>query len=237
MPAEARAQEPRDGEDVLPVRHGREHVLLDALAVEQHPLLVAARTEVARLAGVGDQRTLRRVGERSRFAPALARQRRLADRAHPPRTSPAFADETIEARRGDPSTRIEARRPRGAGSRSGGRPLRENRVRGPRCAARHRGRRRGVGRGRRAAGGAPARRVARGLWTAAFACRRRRRMYGARSCTAPRTAPGSSLRLGGSRSRGSRRCTRHPRSRSALGSRSGSSAPTVSPWSGCRGTR
>ncbi len=55
MPSEDRAQEPRHGEDVLPVRHGLEHVLLDPLAVQEHPLLVAARAEVTRLAGVGEQ--------------------------------------------------------------------------------------------------------------------------------------------------------------------------------------
>jgi len=37
------------------VRHRRKHVLLDPFAVEEHALLVAARAEVARLTGEGEQ--------------------------------------------------------------------------------------------------------------------------------------------------------------------------------------
>lgn len=55
MPAEDGAQQPRHGEHVLPMRHGFEDVLFDSLAVQEHPLLVTARAEVARLAGVGEQ--------------------------------------------------------------------------------------------------------------------------------------------------------------------------------------
>lgn len=55
MPAEDGAQQPRHGEYVLPMRHGLEDVLFDPLAVQEHPLLVTARAEIARLAGVGEQ--------------------------------------------------------------------------------------------------------------------------------------------------------------------------------------
>jgi len=37
--------------NVLPMRHGLKDVLLDPLGVQQHALLVAARAELARLAG------------------------------------------------------------------------------------------------------------------------------------------------------------------------------------------
>jgi len=55
LPAEHRAQQLRDGEHVLAVRHRREHLRLDPLGVEQHALLLAARTEVPRLARIGEQ--------------------------------------------------------------------------------------------------------------------------------------------------------------------------------------
>jgi hypothetical protein len=55
-PGKDRANQPRHGEDVLPVRHRRKHVLLDPLAVEEHALLVAARAEGARLAGESKQK-------------------------------------------------------------------------------------------------------------------------------------------------------------------------------------
>ena len=49
------AQQARNGEDVLPVRHRSEHLGLDPVAVGQHPLLVAARAEVAGLAAERQQ--------------------------------------------------------------------------------------------------------------------------------------------------------------------------------------
>ena len=54
-PRKNRPPQPRQREHVLPVRHRREHVLLDPLAVRQHALLVAARAEVPGLARVGEQ--------------------------------------------------------------------------------------------------------------------------------------------------------------------------------------
>ena len=53
--AEERSQEPRDGEDVLPVGHGLEEMFFDPLAVEEYPLLVATRAEVACLTGEGEE--------------------------------------------------------------------------------------------------------------------------------------------------------------------------------------
>ena len=53
--SEHRPQQPREREHVLAVRNGFEDLLLDPLAVEQYPLLVAARAEVALLAGPGEQ--------------------------------------------------------------------------------------------------------------------------------------------------------------------------------------
>ncbi len=55
MPAESGAQELRDGKHVLAMRHRREHVRLDPIAVEQYALLVTARAEVPRLARVREQ--------------------------------------------------------------------------------------------------------------------------------------------------------------------------------------
>lgn len=55
MPAEDRPQEPRQREHVLPVRHGREDVLLHPLAVQEHALLLAARAEVTGLARVREE--------------------------------------------------------------------------------------------------------------------------------------------------------------------------------------
>ena len=55
LPTEHRAQQLRDGEHVLAVRHRCEHVRLDPLAVEQHAFLVAVRTEVPRLVRVREQ--------------------------------------------------------------------------------------------------------------------------------------------------------------------------------------
>ncbi|HEX9596154.1 MAG TPA: hypothetical protein VF982_04690 [Anaerolineales bacterium] len=53
--SEHRPQPPREGEHVLAVRHGLEDILLDPLALQEPPLLVAARAEVAGLAGPGEQ--------------------------------------------------------------------------------------------------------------------------------------------------------------------------------------
>jgi hypothetical protein len=50
-----RAQELGDGEDVLAMRHRGQHRLLDPLAKDQHPLLVAGRAEAAGLAGERQQ--------------------------------------------------------------------------------------------------------------------------------------------------------------------------------------
>ena len=47
---EDRPQHPRYGEDVLPVRNRRKNVLFDPIAIGKHPLLVAARAKVPRLA-------------------------------------------------------------------------------------------------------------------------------------------------------------------------------------------
>jgi len=55
VPAEDRARQLGQREHVLPVRHRREHVLLDPIAVQQDALLVADGAEVARLARVGEQ--------------------------------------------------------------------------------------------------------------------------------------------------------------------------------------
>jgi len=51
---DVRAQQLRQGEHILAVRDGGEDVLLDPFAVGEHALLVAARAEVARLAGEGE---------------------------------------------------------------------------------------------------------------------------------------------------------------------------------------
>jgi hypothetical protein len=48
----SRSQQPRHSEHVLAVRDRLKNILLDPLAVQQHALLVAARTKVAGLAGV-----------------------------------------------------------------------------------------------------------------------------------------------------------------------------------------
>jgi hypothetical protein len=53
--SEERPDELRNGEDILPVRNGPQHAALDPLAVGEDALLMAARAEVARLAGEGEQ--------------------------------------------------------------------------------------------------------------------------------------------------------------------------------------
>lgn len=53
-----RADKPRNDEDVLSVRDGPQHAQLDPLAVGEHALLVAARAEIARLAGEGEQQVV-----------------------------------------------------------------------------------------------------------------------------------------------------------------------------------
>jgi len=55
LPAEDRAKQPGQREHVLPVRYGLEDVLPDPFAVQEHALLVAARAEIPRLAGVREQ--------------------------------------------------------------------------------------------------------------------------------------------------------------------------------------
>jgi hypothetical protein len=50
-----RAQDHRDGEDVLAMRHRGQDLLLDPFTINQHPLLVAGRAEAAGLAGEGQQ--------------------------------------------------------------------------------------------------------------------------------------------------------------------------------------
>jgi hypothetical protein len=52
---EVRAQELGDGEHVLAMRHRGQDLLLDPLAVDQHPFLMAGRAEAAGLAGEGQQ--------------------------------------------------------------------------------------------------------------------------------------------------------------------------------------
>jgi hypothetical protein len=52
---EDRSNELRDGEDVLSVPNRLEEVFLDPLAVGEDALLVAARTEVPSLAGIGEE--------------------------------------------------------------------------------------------------------------------------------------------------------------------------------------
>lgn len=52
------ADEPWNGEDVLPVRDGTQHALLDPLAVGEDALLMTARAEVARLAREGEQQVV-----------------------------------------------------------------------------------------------------------------------------------------------------------------------------------
>jgi hypothetical protein len=47
---EMRAQELGDGEHVLAMQHRGQHLLLDPLAVDEHPLLVAGRAEAPGLA-------------------------------------------------------------------------------------------------------------------------------------------------------------------------------------------
>ena len=54
-PSEDGPQQPRHGEDLLPVRHERENVLIDPLAIQEHALMVATGSEIARLAGEGEQ--------------------------------------------------------------------------------------------------------------------------------------------------------------------------------------
>ena len=83
VPPEDQAQESRQSEDVLPVRHRRENGLFDPLAVEQHALLVAARAEVARLARVGEQVVVCAgvtvdAGKAVMWIPALHEDKRLA---------------------------------------------------------------------------------------------------------------------------------------------------------------
>jgi hypothetical protein len=53
--SEERPDELRNGEDILPVRNGPQHATLDPFAVGEDALLMAARAEVARLAGEGEQ--------------------------------------------------------------------------------------------------------------------------------------------------------------------------------------
>ena len=53
--AEERSGQLRQGEHILAVWHRREQVVLQPLAVGEHALLVTARTEVASLAGIGQQ--------------------------------------------------------------------------------------------------------------------------------------------------------------------------------------
>ncbi len=55
---EDRAQHAGHGEHVLPVRHRRKHVRLDPLAVDEHALLVAARTEIPGLAREREDATM-----------------------------------------------------------------------------------------------------------------------------------------------------------------------------------
>jgi hypothetical protein len=52
---EAVANTPQPGEDALPVRHVRERVLLQPLAIKKHALVVAARAEVASPAEEGER--------------------------------------------------------------------------------------------------------------------------------------------------------------------------------------
>ena len=70
MPLEEWADELRNREDVLPVRHRPQHAPLDPLAVGENALLMAARAEVARLAGKGEQQVV--------AAPAAADTREAA---------------------------------------------------------------------------------------------------------------------------------------------------------------
>jgi hypothetical protein len=53
--AKERSGQLQQGEQILAVWHRREHVVLQPLAVGEHALLVTARTEVASLAGIGQQ--------------------------------------------------------------------------------------------------------------------------------------------------------------------------------------
>ena len=68
--SEERPDELRNREDVLPVRHRPQHALLDPLTVGEDALLVAARAEVARLAGKGEKQVV--------AAPAAADAREAA---------------------------------------------------------------------------------------------------------------------------------------------------------------
>jgi site-specific DNA recombinase len=52
---EDRPKHPGYGEDVLPVRNGRENVFLDPIPIGKHALLVTARAEIASLAGKREQ--------------------------------------------------------------------------------------------------------------------------------------------------------------------------------------
>ena len=67
---EERPDELRNREDVLPVRHRSQHALLDPFTVREDALLVAARAEVARLAGKGEKQVV--------AAPAAADAREAA---------------------------------------------------------------------------------------------------------------------------------------------------------------
>ena len=51
---EERPQQARHREHILPVRHRGKHVGFHPFAVREHPLLVAARTEITRLAREGE---------------------------------------------------------------------------------------------------------------------------------------------------------------------------------------
>jgi len=55
---EDRPQQARDGEHVLPVWHRGKHVGLYPFAVSEHPFLVAAGAEVARLAREGEDEAM-----------------------------------------------------------------------------------------------------------------------------------------------------------------------------------
>jgi hypothetical protein len=49
LAGENRSQHPRYGEDLLPMRHRSQHVLLDPIPIGEHALLVTARAEIPRL--------------------------------------------------------------------------------------------------------------------------------------------------------------------------------------------
>src|SRR5437870_1366376 len=65
-----RPNEPGHGEDILPVRNRPQHGLLDPVAVGEDALLMAARAEVARLAGESEKQVV--------AAPAAADAREAA---------------------------------------------------------------------------------------------------------------------------------------------------------------